>query len=113
MRAYVHCCIAAHPYFSAKPQHATLTNGIPCSGRIRNKHCMHVCLEPDTNCLCPMQCPEKYISVWNHTINVFATLSYSEVKLLCMEPDRLCFVSSIVFNFMWFVSGNDRITLGS
>ena len=113
MPAYLHCCIAAHPCFSAKPQHATLTNRIPGSRSQQNKHCMHVCLEPYTTCKCPIQCPEKYTPAWNQTINGFAPMSYSEVKLLCLEPDRLCFVPSIVFKVIWYVSGNDRITLGS
>ena len=65
MRAYVPCCIAAHPFFTAKPRHATLTNRIRGSGRQQNKHCMHVCLERNTNCLCPIQCPEKDMAVWN------------------------------------------------
>ena len=74
---------------------------------------MHVCLEPDTNYLCPTQCPEKYTPVWKQTINGFAPMSYSEVKFLCLEPDRLRFVFSIVFKVIWSVSGNDRIILGS
>ena len=32
MRAYVHCCIAVHPYFTEKPRHVTLTNRIPGLG---------------------------------------------------------------------------------
>ena len=62
MRAYVHCCIAVHPYFTGKPQHVTLTGRIPGLGSQHNKHCMHVCQEPDTNCLYPLQCPQKYRS---------------------------------------------------
>ena len=53
MRAYVRC-IALDARFSAKPQHATLTNRIPRLERQHKKHCMHVCLEPDTNCLYPI-----------------------------------------------------------
>ena len=104
MRAYVHCCIAAHPCFSAKPQHATLTNRIPGSGRQQHKHCMRVCLEVDTNCLRPIQCPEKYMPVWNETINRSAPVSYREGKLLCLEPHRLCFLPSIVFKVIWSIS---------
>ena len=51
MRAYMQCCIAVHPCFTAQPQHATLTDRIPGLGSQHNKHCMHVCYEPDTNCL--------------------------------------------------------------
>ena len=56
MRAYMHCCIAAHPYFTAKP-HQTLTNRIPGLGSQHIKHYMLVCLNSDTNCLYPLYCP--------------------------------------------------------
>ena len=54
MRTYAQRCIAVHPCFTAKPQHVTLTNRIPGLGSQHNEHCMHVCLEPDTNCLYPI-----------------------------------------------------------
>ena len=74
---------------------------------------MHVCVEPDTNCLCAIQYPEKYIPVWNQTINGFAPISYPEGKLLCLEPCGLCFVPSIVFKVIRCVCGNARIILGA
>ena len=51
--------------------------------------------------------------VWNQTINGFAPISYPEGKLLCVEPNRLCFVPFIVFKVIWSVYGNARNTLGS
>ena len=111
MRAYVHCCIALHPCFSAKPQHANLTNRIPGSGSQHNKHCMHACLEPGV--CTPSSAHKSTVAARNQTINGFAPMSSSEVKLLCLEPDRLCAVPSIACNVICSVLGNARITLGS
>ena len=112
MRAYVHSCIAVHPYFTAKPQHVTLTNRIPGLGSQHNKHCKHVCLEQTPTVCTPSSAHRSTVAVWYQTIDDFSPMSSAEVKLLCLEPDRLFFVPFIACNVICSVLGKASITLG-
>ena len=77
-----------------------------------NTACMCVWNQTPTVCT-PSSAHKSTVAVWNKTINGFAPMSSSEVKLLCLEPDRLRVVSSIACNVICSVLGNARITLGS
>ena len=86
MRAYVHCCIAVHPYFTGKPQHVTLTNRIPGLG---SQHTACMCVWNQTPTVCtPSSAHRSTLAVWCQTINDFSSMSSAEVKVLCLEPDR-------------------------
>ena len=60
----------------------------------------------------PSSAHKTTVAVWNQTFNGFAPMSSYEVKLLCLDPDTMCFVPSIGCNVICSIFGNTRITLG-
>ena len=78
-----------------------------------NTACMCVWNQTPTVCT-PSSAHDSTVAVWNQTTNSFAPMSSSEVKPLCLDPDRLCVVPSIACNVICSVLGKARIiTLGS
>ena len=73
-----------------------------------------MCVWNQTQIVCtPSSAHRNTIAVRNQTINGFAPMSSSEVKLLCLEPGILCVVPSIACNVICSVLEKARITLGS
>ena len=73
-----------------------------------------MCVWNQTPTVCtPSSAQRSTVAVWYQTINDFSPMSAAEVKVLCLEPDRLCVVPSIACNVICSVLGNARITLGS
>ena len=58
----------------------------------------------------PCQLPEHYMLVWNQTTNCSEPVAHPKSKLLCVEPDTLCFLHPFVLNMMWSECGNGMLT---
>ena len=61
----------------------------------------------------PCQLPKHYMLVCNQTLNRFAPVAHFKSKLLCMEPDRPCFLHPCVLHMMWSECENGMLTSAS
>ena len=61
----------------------------------------------------PRELPEHYMRVWNQIINCAAPVAHLKSKLLCLEPDTLCFLHPFALNMLWSECGNGMLTLAS
>ena len=61
----------------------------------------------------PCQLPEQYMHVSNQTLNCFPPVAHFKSKLLCLEPDRPCFLHPCVWHLMWSECENGMLTSGS
>ena len=58
----------------------------------------------------PCQLPKQYMFVGDHTLNCFTPVAHFKSRLLCLEPDRLCFLHPCVLHMMWSECENGMLT---
>ena len=61
----------------------------------------------------PCQLPEQYIVFRNQTFNRFTPVAHFKSTVLCLEPDRLCFLHPCVLHMMWSECENGMLRSGS